>query len=199
MRKLFWLTFILLMAGCTPIWQTKPSDSPDALWQQRQVQQAAMTSWAFKGRTAIVQGSEGWNAGINWEEYDKQFHIRLSGPFSQGGVALEGDDEQVTMTLDDGETLSAQTPEQLLAEAMGWLLPVSALRDWVRGVPYSKVPVESKELDAQGRLTRLEQAGWQIEFLRYIPFKNTSMPEKVFMKHADLSVRLIVSDWSVPK
>jgi outer membrane lipoprotein LolB len=146
-----------------------------------------------------VQGREGWNAGIVWEEQNQEFHIRLSGPFSQGGVALDGNTDQVTLTLDDGEQLSAPTAEQLLAEAMGWLLPVSALRDWVRGVPYAKVAVDKQELDEQGRLLRLEQAGWQIEFLRYMPFEHYSMPEKVFMKHPELSVRLIVSDWRRPK
>ena len=103
------------------------------------------------------------------------------------------------MTLDDGETMTAATPEQLLAEAMGWLLPVSALRDWVRGVPYSQAAIENKQLDEQGRLTLLKQAGWTIEFLRYMPFETYSMPSKVFMKHPDLSVRLVVTDWSRPK
>jgi len=199
MRQLLSLTLILMLTGCAPLWQSKPAGDPEQLWQQRQMQQADLNAWAFKGRTAIVQGREGWNAGIHWQERGQQFQIKLSGPFSQGGVALDGNAETVTLTLDDGETVSAATPEQLLAESMGWLLPVSALRDWVRGVPYSKLPVDSKQLDAQGRLTKLEQAGWQIEFLRYMPFKGTSMPEKVFMKHPEMSIRLIVSDWSIPK
>lgn len=199
MRQLLSLTLILMLTGCAPLWQSKPAGDPEQLWQQRQMQQADLNAWAFKGRTAIVQGREGWNAGIHWQERGQQFQIKLSGPFSQGGVTLDGNAETVTLTLDDGEAVSAATPEQLLAEAMGWLLPVSALRDWVRGVPYSKLPVDSKQLDAQGRLTKLEQAGWQIEFLRYMPFKGTSMPEKVFMKHPEMSIRLIVSDWSIPK
>lgn len=198
MRLLLGLSLVLFVAGCTPIWQTKPSQTPEQLWQQRLLQQAEFKQWAFKGRTAIVQGREGWNAGIDWIERSDSFQIKLSGPFSQGGVALEGDSEQVTLTMDNGETLSADTPERLLAEAMGWLLPVSALRDWVRGVPFDKVPVDNKELDEQGRLTKLEQAGWHIEFLRYVPFKGTSMPAKVFMKHPDLNVRLVVSAWRIP-
>jgi len=199
MKKLLSSFALLCLTACTPFWQTKPPSTPDALWQMRLAQQSELERWAFVGRTAIVQGREGWNAGIVWEEQHQQFHIRLSGPFSQGGVALDGNMDSVTLTMDDGEQLSAATPEQLLAEAMGWLLPVSALRDWVRGVPYSKVAVDKQELDEFGRLTRLEQAGWQIEFLRYMPFEQYSMPEKVFMKHADLSVRLIVSDWRRPK
>lgn len=199
MRYLLSLILILMLAGCAPLWQSKQAQDPEQLWQQRLSQQAKLDAWAFKGRTAIIQGREGWNAGIQWQEQDQQFHIKLSGPFSQGGVELDGNPETVTMTLDDGETLSAATPEQLLAEAMGWLLPVSALRDWVRGVPYAQLPVDNKQLDAKGRLTKLEQAGWQIEFLRYMPFQGSSMPEKVFMKHPEMSVRLIVSDWSIPK
>jgi len=198
MKKRISLFLIVLITGCTPFWQTKPGESPDVLWQQRQAQQAELKTWAFKGRTAIIQGREGWNAGIHWEGREQDFHIKLSGPFSQGGVALDGNPQEVTLTLSDGETLTAETPEQLLAEAMGWLLPVSALRDWVRGVPYSAVPVDSQQLDQQGRLTKLEQAGWQIEFLRYMPFESYSMPGKVFMKHDQLSVRLIVSDWRRP-
>ncbi len=199
MRYLLSLTLIVMLAGCAPLWQSKQAQDPEQLWQQRLSQQAKLDAWAFKGRTAIIQGREGWNAGIQWQEQDQQFHIKLSGPFSQGGVELDGNPQTVTLTLDDGETLSAATPEQLLAEAMGWLLPVSALRDWVRGVPYAEFPVENKQLDAKGRLTKLEQAGWQIEFLRYMPFQGSSMPEKVFMKHPEMSVRLIVSDWSIPK
>ncbi len=199
MRKLLLLSLIVFTSGCTPFWQQKPTQSADVLWQQRLVQQAELTQWAFKGRTAITQGQEGWNAGIKWEEQHEQFHIKLFGPFSQGGVALDGDQQEVTLTLDDGETMTAATPEQLLAEAMGWLLPVSALRDWVRGVPYSEAAIDNKQLDEQGRLTLLKQAGWTIEFLRYMPFETYSMPSKVFMKHPDLSVRLVVTDWSRPK
>lgn len=199
MKKLLLLSLIVLMSGCAPLWQQKPAQTAEVLWQQRLAQQAQLKNWAFKGRTAITQGREGWNAGIKWVEQNDVFHIKLFGPFSQGGVALDGNHQQVTLTLDDGETLTATTPEQLLAEAMGWLLPVSALRDWVRGVPYSDFPIEHQQLDEMGRLTMLEQAGWTIEFLRYMPFETFSMPSKVFMKHPDLSVRLVVTDWSRPK
>ncbi|WP_438970623.1 lipoprotein insertase outer membrane protein LolB [Methylophaga sp.] len=199
MKKLLLLGLLVLVSGCAPVWQQKTTESPDALWQQRLTQQEQLNNWAFKGRTAITQGNEGWNAGIRWEEQDQDFYIKLYGPFSQGGVELKGDKHEVTLTLDDGETMTAATPEQLLVETIGWLLPVSALRDWVRGVPYSKVEVDHKQLDEKGRLTLLEQGGWTIEFLRYMPFETYSMPSKVFIKHPDLSVRLVVSDWSRPK
>ncbi|MCX4187011.1 lipoprotein insertase outer membrane protein LolB [Methylophaga sp. OBS4] len=199
MRRLLVALLAVTMTACAPVWQQEPGDPAETLWLAHQQQQAEMGDWAFRGRTVIIQGKEGWNAGISWQEQGENYLIKLSGPFAQGGIILDGNDRQVTLTLDDGEKMTAATPEQLLAEAMGWLLPVSALRDWIRGIPYSQLPVDSQQLDAKGRLTLLKQAGWEIEFLRYMPFENYSMPSKVFMKHPDLSVRLVVSDWRRPK
>jgi outer membrane lipoprotein LolB len=51
-------------------------------------------------------------------------------------------------------------------------------------------------LDPEGRISSLNQQGWQISIKRYIPFEDVFMPEKVFIRHDDLSIRLIISDWS---
>lgn len=195
--RLVWLAGLsLLLTGCAPLWQPKTTESPEQRWQQQQQEIAALKDWRFRGRTAITQGREGWNAGITWQQQGEGFDIKLSGPFSQGGAELIGDAEQVTLTLDNGDQYSAQTPEQLLAKTLGWFLPVSALRDWVRGVPYKDAAVDKYQLDENGRLKTLQQAGWQVEYLRYVPFNGLVVPSKIFIKHPDLNIRLIISDWS---
>ncbi|SFK65554.1 lipoprotein insertase outer membrane protein LolB [Methylophaga sulfidovorans] len=195
--RLVWLAGLsLLLTACAPLWQPKTTESPEQRWQQQQQEIAALKDWRFRGRTAITQGREGWNAGITWQQQGEGFDIKLSGPFSQGGAELIGDAEQVTLTLDNGEQYSAQTPEQLLAKTLGWFLPVSALRDWVRGVPYKDAAVDKYQLDENGRLKTLQQAGWQVEYLRYVPFNGLVVPSKIFIKHPDLNIRLIISDWS---
>lgn len=195
--RLVWLAGVsLLLTACAPLWQPKTTESPEQRWQQQQQEIAALKDWRFRGRTAITQGHEGWNAGITWQQQGEGFDIKLSGPFSQGGAELIGDAEQVTLTLDNGDQYSAQTPEQLLAKTLGWFLPVSALRDWVRGVPYKDAAVDKYQLDENGRLKTLQQAGWQVEYLRYVPFKGLVVPSKIFIKHPDLNIRLIISDWS---
>jgi len=146
--RLVWLAALsLLLTACAPLWQAKTTESPEQKWQQQQQEIASLKDWRFRGRTAITQGREGWNAGITWQQQGDGFDIKLSGPFSQGGAELMGDAQQVTLTLDNGEQYSAQTPEQLLAKTLGWLLPVSALRDWVRGVPYKDASVYKYQLD----------------------------------------------------
>lgn len=195
MRLLFLSSVLLLVTACAPFWQSKPAAPAESLWQQRAAELEQLDQWSFRGRTLIQQDKEGWNAGVSWQQNKDNFKIRLTGPFAQGAVELNGDAQQVEMLTSEGEKYTAETPEQLLQEVLGWRLPVSALRDWVRGLPYSGEQVTSREIDDDGQLLMLNQAGWQVEFLRYVPFAGQQIPDKVFIKRDDLSVRLVISGW----
>jgi len=189
------LSLVVLMTACKPIWY-KPPLTPDGMWQQRMPNIQVINNWQLTGRTAITQGSEGWNAGIKWRQQNDRFTIKLTGPFAQGGLELSGDKENVVLITSSGERVEAKSPEALLKENAGVELPVSALRYWVRGLPYDALTVDEMSLDPEGRISSLNQQGWQISIKRYIPFKDVFMPEKVFIRHDDLSIRLIISDWS---
>jgi len=191
------ISLIIFLTACVPVWQTRPTASPESLWQIRYNKLIQLDRWKFQGRTVITQGREAWNAGLRWQENKDSYQIKLEGPFSQGGVTLDGNKDHVVLTQSDGTQQSAKSPEALLRKMMGWKLPVSALRYWVRGLPYT-TDIATMEYDQQGRLTHLVQQGWDIKFLRYIPFGNYSMPSKIFIKHPDLSLRIIISDWSKP-
>lgn len=198
MRYLLASSLLLLVTACTPFWQTKPVTPGETLWQQRAAELQQLDQWSFRGRTLIQQGKEGWNAGVSWQQNKDNFKIRLSGPFAQGAVELTGDSQQVEMVTSEGDRYTAETPEQLLEEVLGWRLPVSALRDWVRGLPFQDESVTLREVDNDGKLVALNQAGWQVEFLRYVPFAGQEIPDKVFIKRDDLSVRLVISGWNKP-
>lgn len=186
---------VIFLSACSSLVERPPATPAEELWQQRQIALAAIDAWSFRGRTVITQDREGWNAGVNWTQNADVFQIRLTGPFSQGGVDLQGDSQQVTLTLSDGEQFHAATPEQLLSEVIGLRLPVSALRDWVRGLHHETLQIDARELDEQGRLVTLEQDGWHIAFMRYVPVAGQQLPDKVFIEHADLNVRIVVTSW----
>lgn len=199
MKQLFLILAVSLLTACTPFWQTKPLAPAEVMWEQRQASLKQLNDWSFRGRTVIRQDKEGWNVGVTWQQQQDHFNIRLFGPFSQGAVELKGDDVLVTMTFSDGESYSAATPEQLFAEVLGWLLPVSALRDWVRGLPHEAIKIDEKKLDEKGRLATLSQAGWQVEFVDYVPLEGNDIPAKIFIEHPQLSIRLVMNGWKVGK
>ncbi|MGZ0843299.1 lipoprotein insertase outer membrane protein LolB, partial [Klebsiella pneumoniae subsp. pneumoniae] len=81
----------------------------------------------------------------------------------------------------------AESPEALLEEQLGWRLPVSHLLWWVRGLPAP----DSKSrltLDADSRLARLEQDGWQIEYTRYAEQNGYWLPERLKLHGQSLEV-----------
>ena len=195
MKQLLFIAFLLQLSACVPIWQQRPVSSPEELQQARHLDLVQLNRWQIKGRTVITQGREGWNAGIVWQEFDNSYQIKLQGPFAQGGVTLNGDKEKVILTMNDGKKISSTDPEKLLYDVLQVHLPIYALRDWIRGLPHSSKDFESIEYDEQGRITHLVQQGWEINYLRYIPFKGLSMPSKIFIKHTDQSLRLIITRW----
>lgn len=184
------------MVACVPIWQQRPEVSPQILWEARHIELMRLDRWQIQGRTVITQGREAWNAGLRWLQDRDSFQIKILGPFAQGGLSLDGDKEQVVLTMADGQVLSSESAEDLITEVLDIQLPVEALKYWIRGIPETSKPVESIELDTKGQITHLLQQGWDIEFLRYVPFKQYSMPSKIFIKHPRLSVRLVITRWN---
>jgi outer membrane lipoprotein LolB len=196
MRFVAVIALLLTTTACAPLWQQRPASDPDLLWQVRHQALGQFDQWQLQGRTAITQGKEGWNAGLRWQENQGAYQIKIEGPFSQGGITLEGNASQAVLTMTDGQKISARDPEILIKEALGIQLPVSALRDWVRGIPYSSINIDQLELDTEGQVTHLVQQGWDISFLKYVPFGIYSLPTKIFIKNQDLSLRLAVTRWN---
>jgi len=188
------VSLILFISACTPI-KPKATDITATNQERRAQEIALLDQWTLNGRTIITQDKEAWHVSMHWQENEGVYQIKLLGPFAQGGLILDVDNQQSTLTMSNGQILKANNPEALLAKATGVLLPVSALRDWVRGLPYHQAKIDTAEYDDKNRLVYLEQASWKIEFLKYIPFKQYSMPAKIFIKHDNLSIKIIILDW----
>jgi outer membrane lipoprotein LolB len=192
------ILLLITLTACKPIWYRAPK-TPEGMWEQRSPALMTLDKWAMKGRSAIVQDEEGWNVGLKWRQSNKNYQINLTGPFSQGGVVLTGNSEKVTLFLGDGQQISSGSPEALLEEHMNLKIPVSALRDWVRGLPYEKLEVDKVEYDSEGRITYLKQQDWEVKILRYIPFEQYEMPAKIFIEHPGLSLKFIIQEWETVK
>ena len=180
-----------------------PTQSPQTLateqsWRVRQQALSALNVWSLSGRIAIQTPTEGWHAALSWEQRGESYAIQLSSPLGQGAMQLSGDPAHVTLRTAAGED-SAQDPETLLEKQLGWRLPVSGLRYWVLGLSDPGMPLEHQELDDQGRLIRIRQSGWDIEFRRYAPGGRVDLPDKLFLNNSGaephLEVRMVVENW----
>lgn len=190
-----WLLAALL-AGCA----SSPSLSPEAAaaWTARQATLAQRTAWQADGRIGVVNGQDGWHASFQWAQQASAYRIDLIGPLGQGRVLIEGGDDEVSLQTQDGQRQTAPDPDTLLTQSLGVSLPISGLRYWIRGLPQpGSTPV--LQTDAEGRLLRLEQNGWVIEYPAYAPspLLNLDLPERIVARRQDLGVKLVIEQWQL--
>ncbi len=204
-KNLLLVVLAVLLTACAEI-PLRPADT-DAnarqAWQIRQQALSSLQAWNLTGRIAIQAGQEGWHAALDWSQYGPQYDIKLSTPLGQEALHLQGDEDSVVMRTGDGAQ-RAENAETLLYNRLGWRIPVNGLRFWVLGLPDPDAPAVSQqdsELDAQGRLIRLSQSGWEIDFRRYVSVDGIDLPNKIFLTNrqtgANLEVRLVIQKWQI--
>lgn len=194
MRHLVIALLLVAVAACSTQ-PPKPGNQAQARWQSRQAQLLQLDHWNLRGRISLVMPGEAWQADLVWVQQQRQFDIKLIAPLGQGTLALQGDPNGAELRSSQSpQPVRAPDPETLLYQQTGWRMPVDGLRFWVRGLPAPGGDPQLR-LDDQGRLAALEQFGWHIEFVRYQDRNGTDLPDKIFLRKEDLSVRVLIRNW----
>ena len=187
------LALLALLAGCVPAPVRGPGDGA-ALAAQAAHEAAlrAETHWRFEGRLAVRAGGEGGSGRVDWRQQGDGFRIRLSAPVTGQGWELAGGPGLARLDGLDGGPLQGDDPQELLAAATGWEIPLQSLAWWVRG---ARAPGPAElEFGADGRLARLSQQGWTVEYREWAGER----PRRVFARRGEASVRLVVDAWGQP-
>ena len=107
------------------------------------------------------------------------------------GIAFE---QKVSLRDSRGNRLQANNAAQLLQKITPIPFPVDALHAWVRGLP-AKDAIKSYQLDAQGRLSQLQQQNWTVTYSDYRQIEQYWLPYKIQLENTDYLIRIGVSDW----
>jgi outer membrane lipoprotein LolB len=180
---------MLLLAGCAAMPAQPPMVEP-AAYQPHLQRIEKISSFAFNGRIAVLTETKGFSGSMRWHHHqegdDIAFYSPLGTQLGQLDVAADG----VTLTTSDQKTYHADDAEALTQQTLGWSLPMSGLHDWVLGRP-SVGEFKILAWDDLGRIVRLQQNGWNIEYPAY----NGELPSKVVLKSPKLDLKLVIEDW----
>lgn len=187
------LSALLAAAGCAPQ-PVRPSLAPTTLTQaERESGLARVAAWSFDGRLAISQAGQGGNARVQWRQQGQDFDIRLSAPITGQSWRLRRQDGHATLEGMEGGVRQGEDAERLLLEATGWQIPVGAMSAWVRGTR-AEGPSDLS-FDPAGLPATLVQDGWAVEFHGWTA-DAMPLPQKIFARKAQASVRLVVERWN---
>ena len=146
----------------------------------------------LEGRIAVRFRDEASSGGVSWRHRADGDEVLLTSPLGQGLARIVRAQRAVTLTTADAREYSSADAESLTESVLGFRLPLAGLADWVRGRA-SPGPAQSR-LDAEGRLQRLEQAGWVIEYLEYAGW----LPSRMRLSYPGLEIRLAIGEWKRP-
>ena len=152
-------------------------------------------TWLAQGRLAVKSGDEAWHGTFAWHQAPTLLQIELAGPLGQGSVRLHEDPDGARLELGTEQVIHGVDSGALLREQLGWAMPVQGLRYWIRGLPEPAAGKVQATRDEAGRLRRLEQSGWSIEYQRYQVVGEIYLPAKLRLIHDDITVRIVVDQW----
>ena len=196
-ESIFRLGFIaILISGCTT---QVPVDDEIRIqnWQLHNEKLQKLITWEIKGRISMSIDREAWSASLHWQQDNQEYLLKIIAPLGRGTIELQGNESGVDMRLQRDEIKHAKDPESLLADTFGWSVPVSGLLYWIRGLPDPEIKTSKILFDANGRITDMEQSGWQLRYSGYNDEGDYQLPGKIYMNSGNLKIRLVIRDWSI--
>lgn len=184
-----------LVTACSPLARRAVED-PAAVraYEARHAALAAIDRWEITGRLAITDGAEGGSGALNWVQQPHSTRMSFRGALGQGHWELESNPQGAILRLADGSVYQAPDVAALVAAHVGWNVPVDALAWWVRGLAAGD-SWDERRLDEAGRMQRLRESGWVVDFDRYRDDEGTAVPSRLTARHGDYAVKLVVREW----
>ena len=145
----------------------------------------------LQARAAVRQGEDGGTVSLEWAQGPTDYSLDLSGPFGSGHMRLSGDGQGARLVRGE-ETIRAESAETLLEATLGWSVPVPDLRLWVLGLPGRSVDFE---IDDYGRLARLRDGPWSVDYQEYLAVDGLELPTRLVVQRSGLRIRLAISQW----
>jgi outer membrane lipoprotein LolB len=185
-----WLRWALLamlaltLAACTTTPKPIEGASPDAF---SRIGRFAITVNEESGKQSAVQG------GFSWSDDGRRYVLDLTNPLGSTEARVEGQPGAASLTKADGTRLVADNPDALAEDALGSSVPVSGLRDWLRGKLPAQPEASDVSRDELGRPASFEQGGWRAKLSRY----DTLGPQLLVLERLEpgrrVTVRLVVN------
>lgn len=168
-----------LLAACTSLPKPIEGGGADAF---SRIGRFAITVNDEDGKQNAVQG------GFSWFDDGRRYVLDLTNPLGSTEARVEGRPGAASLTKADGTRLVADNPDALAEDAFGSSMPVSGLRDWLRGRLPADPQATDVKRDDQGRPVAFAQGGWRATLSRY----DTLGPQMLVLERQEPGRRILV-------
>lgn len=170
-----------LFTGCTSL---RPAND---LFAGTQDADATVTRYQGRFSARYTQGNAEQSAvgSFLWRERGPDVQLELMSPLGQTLAIVSQSSEGATLELPNKPPRRAPEVDALMQDALGFSLPVSGLRDWLRARPAPGTPARVAR-DAQSRPETIEQNGWTVRYVAWSDDGNNDKAAKARIRRLDL-------------
>jgi outer membrane lipoprotein LolB len=149
----------------------------------------------LSARLAARYGAETFSGNLAWRHAERNDEMLITTPFGQGVARIVREGDMAILTTAEPKEYRASDAESLTEQVLGFRLPLAGLSDWIRARPSSASPSGDasfkEDRSPDGRLQRLEQNGWTIEYQAY----DGERPSRLRLSYPGIELRLAISQW----
>jgi len=153
------------------------------------------------GRLQVTYQKDGQpgstNGGFEWSQRPGQVDVAFLNPLKQTVATISVTPQGATLTEAGRAPRTAQDIDTLTAQALGWSLPVSGLRDWLQG--YATAAGGKRFVASPANNNVVTQDGWRLRFVSWQAGANgTQMPRNIVAERdagangGDLAIQIIL-------
>lgn len=204
MKKLIFSAPILLsiagLTGCVSLKTDQPAQTnfKEVKAPERQATLAKLTNWNINGAFSLQNTKSKKNkvviAAYSWNQFSRSYRIKISSSLNLYSLSINGRPGNVSLWKSAKKHYRASSPEGVMQKAMGWSLPISNLRYWVRGMP---APGGKKATyNKYGLLKTLNQQGWHIVYSGYVSRSGYDVPQTLIMRRGAVRLKIVVKHWT---
>ena len=179
------LVLLLVLAGCSSI-KTYDANQGRVLSQQQRLD---IQQWKMQGRL-LIKSDEVLTANIQWQHNNEKDILRLSGALGLGAMLIELSEHEIVLHNAQGEKQAARDVDAFIARQIGFVVPITALRQWVIGAYLQNIPVLQLE-------NGFQQLGWHIAYNEYMQTSVGVLPRKIQITKEKIKLKLIIDQWDI--
>ncbi len=202
LKYLFLTASLVFITACSPKYQAQDTTGwDDPLWQAHYKALKPMQKFALKGRIGISNPKDSFSSNFRWQQHAYQdFQFRMYGALGNTYVLMNSKPEWTSLETGDDRFYEGPDASVLIAQTMGWSLPLNYLADWIKGIP-TGVGRDQILINADGTLQQLtyqtEGKTFLVTFERYAQFSAQTMPTKIRILENDNKLLLSIREWQL--
>jgi outer membrane lipoprotein LolB len=191
----------LLLSGCASI---APSDSNVATVQTSSPR-IYSDALDLDGRLSVLyqknERNEALHGSFTWNQTGERSKIAILSPLGQILATIDVGADGATLIESGQAPRTASDVDALAAQALGWPLPVSGLRNWLQG--FATDANNKPFIAAPGNADVTTRDGWHIQYLSWQDEHQTpaqNRPKRIDLERqteqaGKVEIRIVIDNW----